>query len=60
MPAVASASGQLHSEFVRLYFYKLIGKLTIVFPLQEFNFRIQTVDFFYYLHVVFVSQMKSK
>jgi hypothetical protein len=27
------------------YFYKLIGKLTVFLQLQEFNLRIQTVDF---------------
>jgi hypothetical protein len=29
--------GFLHSEFVRLYFYRLIGKLTTFLQLQEFS-----------------------
>ena len=45
MPAIAGTSGRLHSEFVRLLFYKLIGKLTAFLQLQEFCLRIQTVDF---------------
>jgi hypothetical protein len=32
MPAIASMSGRLHSEFVRLFSYKLIGKLTAFSP----------------------------
>ena len=43
MPAIASTSGRLHSEFVRLS-YRLIGKLTAFLQLQEFCQRNQTVD----------------
>ena len=43
MPAVASTSGRLHSEFVRLYSYRLIGKLTAFLKLQEFSLRNMTV-----------------
>ncbi len=28
MPAIASTSGRLHSEFIRIYSYRLIWKLT--------------------------------
>ena len=37
MPAIASTSGRLNCEFVRLYFYRLIGKLTAFLQLQEFS-----------------------
>ena len=43
MPAIASTSGRLHSEFVRLLFYKLIGKLTAFLQPQEFSLRNITV-----------------
>ncbi len=43
MPDIASTSGRLHSEFVRLLFYKLIGKLTAFLQLQEFSLRNMTV-----------------
>ena len=43
MPVIASTSGRLHSEFVRLYLYKLIGKVTAFLQLQEFSLRNMTV-----------------
>jgi hypothetical protein len=43
VPAVASTSGRLHSEFVRLLF-RLIGKLTAFLQLQEFTLLNMTVD----------------
>ena len=39
MPALASTSGRLHSEFVRFLFYRPIGKLTAFLQLQEFSLR---------------------
>jgi hypothetical protein len=42
MPAVASTSGRLHYEFVRLLFLQLIGKLTAFLQVQEFSLRKQT------------------
>ena len=44
MPAIASTYGRLHSEFVRLYSYRLIGKLTAFLQLQEFSLRKQIVE----------------
>jgi len=44
MPAIASTSGRLHSEFVRLLFLRLIGKLTVFLQLQEFCQYNQIVD----------------
>jgi hypothetical protein len=39
MLTIPSTSGRLHSEFVRLLFLQLIGKLTAFLQLQEFNLR---------------------
>ena len=44
MPAIASTSGRLHSEFVCLLFLKLIWILTAFLQLQEFSLRILPVD----------------
>ncbi len=44
VPAIASTSGRLHSEFVLLLFFKLIGKLFAFLQLQEFSLRNQIVD----------------
>ena len=44
MPAIASTSGRLHSEFIRLLFLQDHRKLTSFFQLQEFIFRNRTVD----------------
>ena len=41
MSAIASTSGSLHGEFVLLYSYRLIGKLTDFLQLQEFSWRNQ-------------------
>jgi hypothetical protein len=41
--AIVSASGRLHSEFVRLYSYRIIGKLTVFLQFQEFSLRKPTV-----------------
>jgi hypothetical protein len=46
MPAIASTSGRLHSEFVRLYSYRLIGKLTAFLQFREFSLRKPTVASF--------------
>jgi hypothetical protein len=45
MSAIVSTSGRLHSEFIRIYSYRLIGKLTAFLQLQEFCHHNQTVDF---------------
>jgi hypothetical protein len=45
MPVIASSSGRLHSEFVRIYSYRIIGKLTAFLQLQEFSLRKPTVDY---------------
>ena len=37
MSTVVNTSGRLHSEFVRLLFYKFIGKLTVSLQFQEFS-----------------------
>jgi hypothetical protein len=37
--------GDYKVNLCNFYFYKLIGKLTAFLQLQEFSFRIQTVDF---------------
>jgi hypothetical protein len=42
MPAIASTSGRLHSEFSDFYSYRLIGKLTVFLQIQEFSLRKQT------------------
>jgi hypothetical protein len=39
MTAIASTSDRLHSEFVRLLFLQVIGKLTAFLQLQEFSQR---------------------
>ena len=39
MLAIPSTVGHLHCEFVGLYFYRLIGKLTAFLQLQEFSYR---------------------
>jgi hypothetical protein len=44
MPAIASTSGRLHTEFVRLLFLRLIGKLTVSLQFQESCQRNQIVD----------------
>ena len=44
MPAIASTSGRLHSEFIRILVYSLIGKLTVFLQFQEFCQRNQIVD----------------
>ena len=43
MPAIASTSGRIHSEFIHFYSYRLIGKLTAFLQLQEFSLRTLTV-----------------
>jgi hypothetical protein len=40
---IASTSGRLHREFVRLYSYRLIGKLTAFLHVQEFSLHKPTV-----------------
>ncbi len=57
IPAIPSTSEWLHSDFVCLLFYKLIGKLT---SFLQFNFRNPTCDQFHYHRVVFSSHLKSK
>jgi hypothetical protein len=45
MTVIASTSGRLRSEFVRLYSYSLIGKLTAFLQIQKFSLRNMPVDF---------------
>ena len=61
MPAIVSTSDRLHSEFVLLLFYKLIGKLTAFFQLQEFSVCNPTVSHqFHYRRSAFCSKLKTK
>ncbi len=43
MSVVGSTSGRLHSEFVILLFYRIIGKLTVFLQFQEFSLCNPTV-----------------
>jgi hypothetical protein len=58
MSAIVSTSGRLHSGFVRLYSYRLIGKLTVFLQFQEFSWCIMTVVSS--TTAVFSSHFKSK
>jgi hypothetical protein len=60
MPAIPSTSGRLHSEFVRLLFLRLIGKLTVFFITSGVQLPQPDRDQFHYLRVVFSSQFKAK
>ncbi len=44
MPVIVSTSGRLHSEFIRILVYSLIGKLTVFLQFQEFCQCNQIVD----------------
>jgi hypothetical protein len=44
MPAIVCTSGRLHSEFVHLIFFKIIGKLTVFLQIQEFSSLLLTAQ----------------
>jgi hypothetical protein len=60
MSAIPSTSGRIHSEFVRLLFYKLIGKLTAFFASSGVQLAHSNSGLFHYRRVVFSCQLKSK
>ena len=59
MTPIVSTSGRIHSEFVRLLFLQIIGKLTSFF-VSGVQFEQPTSDQFQFRRMVFSTQLKSK
>ncbi len=67
MPAIASTSGRLHSEFIRILFLqahkqklRLIGKLTVFFAASGVLSAQSDCGFFHYRRAAFSSILKSR
>ena len=60
MPAIASTSGRLHSEFVRLLFLQAHRETDRFFTVSGVQLVQSDRDQFHYKHVVFSSKFKSK
>ena len=58
MPAVATTSGRLHCELVRMSFCWLIGKQ--LFAASGVELTQTHLDLFYFRRAAFYSQLKSK
>jgi hypothetical protein len=60
MPAIASTSGRLHSEFVRLLFLQAHRETDRFYAASLLQLAQHDRDQFHYLRSVFSSQLKSK
>ncbi len=60
MPAIASTSGRLHSEFVRLLFLQAHRETDRFFPGSGVQSAQPTSGFFHFRRAAFLQQLKSK
>jgi hypothetical protein len=60
MPAIASASGRLHSDFVRLLFVQAHRETDRFFAASGVQLAESTSGQFHYRRAAFSSQLKSK
>ena len=59
MPAIASTSGRLHSEFVRILFLQAHRETDRFFPVSGVQ-SVQSTSVFHFRRAVFLQQLKSK
>ena len=60
MPAIASTSGRLHSEFVHLLFLQAHRETDRFFAASGVQLAQPTCGFFHFRRAAFSSQLKSK
>ena len=60
MPAIASTSGRLHSEFVRLLFLQARREIDRFFAASGVQVPKSDRGYFHFRHTVFLDQLKSR